>query len=80
MENDFIFNHDFVKDKIVNPSLGVIWSKFYKTSLIKENKIRFSIISRQQKARSREIRIKENTGIRLPQKLTKSLWLIGERL
>lgn len=42
VEKDFIFNHDFVKDKIVNPSLGVIWSKFYKTSLIKENKIRFS--------------------------------------
>ena len=42
VEKDFIFNHDFVKDKIVNPNLGVIWSKFYKTSLIKENKIRFS--------------------------------------
>ena len=38
----FVFDRTSIYDKIVNPSLGVIWSKFYKTSFIKENNIKFS--------------------------------------
>lgn len=40
--NSFVFNREFIKDKVMEPSLGVIWSKFYKTSFIKENNIEFS--------------------------------------
>ena len=38
----FIFDKFQIKEKIMEPSLGVIWSKFYKTSLIKDNDIKFS--------------------------------------
>ena len=38
----FVFNRTFIHDKIVDASLGVIWSKFYKTSFIKENSLKFS--------------------------------------
>ena len=35
------FDYKFIKDKVLNAYFGVIWSKFYKTSFIKENKIEF---------------------------------------
>lgn len=38
----FVFNQDFIRNKIMEPSLGVIWSKFYKSSFIKQNNIKFS--------------------------------------
>ena len=37
----FIFDYTFLKDKLMIGSLGVIWSKLYKSSFIKENNIRF---------------------------------------
>lgn len=37
----FTFNHNFIKNKIMNGSFGVIWSKFYKSSFIKDNDIKF---------------------------------------
>ena len=40
--NSFVFNRVLIHDKIVNPSLGVIWSKFYKASFLKNNNIKFS--------------------------------------
>ena len=40
--NSFVFNRTSIYEKIVNPSLGVIWSKFYKTSFLKNNDIKFS--------------------------------------
>jgi len=39
--NSFTFDCHYVKNKMMRGILGVIWSKFYKTSFIKENKIRF---------------------------------------
>ena len=36
------FDYKFIKDKVLNAYFGVIWSKFYKTSLIKDNDIKFS--------------------------------------
>lgn len=39
--NSFTFDCHYVKNKMMRGILGVIWSKFYKTSLINENKIRF---------------------------------------
>ena len=39
--NSFTFDCHYVKNKMIRGVLGVIWSKFYKTSLIKENKIKF---------------------------------------
>lgn len=38
---NFTFTCDFVKDKMMRGIYGVIWSKFYKTSFIKENNIQF---------------------------------------
>lgn len=38
----FVFDRKFIYDKIVDASLGVIWSKFYKTSFLKNNNIKFS--------------------------------------
>lgn len=38
---DFTFSCDFVKDKMMRGIYGVIWSKFYKTSFIKKNNIKF---------------------------------------
>ena len=40
--NSFVFDRKFIHEKIVDPSLGVIWSKFYKTSFLKNNNIKFS--------------------------------------
>lgn len=40
--SSFIFDKMFMYDKITNEKLGVIWSKFYKTSFIKKNNIKFS--------------------------------------
>ncbi len=40
--NSFVFNRSLIPEKIVDPSLGVIWSKFYKTSFLKNNNIKFS--------------------------------------
>ena len=40
--NSFVFDRTFMPDKIVDPSRGVIWSKFYKTSFLKDNNIKFS--------------------------------------
>ena len=37
----FSFNYEFVKDKVLNAYFGVIWSKFYKSSFILENNIKF---------------------------------------
>lgn len=37
----FIFNYRFIKNKIMLGSYGVIWSKFYKSSFIKDNDIQF---------------------------------------
>ena len=37
----FVFNYDFIKNKLMNGSFGVIWSKFYKTSFLKDNHILF---------------------------------------
>ena len=37
----FVFDYHFLKHKLMIGSLGVIWSKFYKTSFIKENGIKF---------------------------------------
>lgn len=37
----FTFNHEFIKSKLMNGSYGVIWSKFYKSSFIKNNNIKF---------------------------------------
>lgn len=37
----FTFNHEYIKHKIMNGSFGVIWSKFYKTTFIKDNDIKF---------------------------------------
>lgn len=39
--NNFIFDYKFLKDKIFNGYFGVIWTKFYKSSFIKENNIYF---------------------------------------
>ena len=39
--NDFIFDYGFIKDKIFSGYFGVIWTKFYKSSFIKENDIHF---------------------------------------
>lgn len=39
---NFIFDKSHIQKKIVDAKLGVIWSKFYKTSFIKENNIKFS--------------------------------------
>lgn len=38
----YVFDRSFIYEKIFVARLGVIWSKFYKTSYIKENNIRFS--------------------------------------
>ena len=40
--DSFVFNRSLILDKIVDPSLGVIWSKFYKISFLKDNNIKFS--------------------------------------
>ena len=40
--NSFVFDRKFIHEKVVDPSLGVIWSKFYKTSFLKDNNIKFS--------------------------------------
>lgn len=39
--NNFIFDYKFLKDKIFSGYFGVIWTKFYKSSFIKENNIHF---------------------------------------
>ena len=39
--SDFIFDYRFIKDKIFSGYFGVIWTKFYKSSFIKENDIHF---------------------------------------
>lgn len=39
--NTFTFDCHYVKDKMMRGILGVIWSKFYKASLIKDNEIKF---------------------------------------
>lgn len=39
--HSFSFNYEFVKDKVLNAYFGVIWSKFYKSSFILENNIKF---------------------------------------
>ena len=39
--DNFIFDYHFAKDKVFNGYFGVIWTKFYKSSFIKENKITF---------------------------------------
>lgn len=39
--NNFTFSCDLVKDKMMRGIYGVIWSKFYKSSFIKENNIVF---------------------------------------
>ena len=39
--NNFTFDYTYVKDKVFDGYYGVIWTKFYKTSFIKENKICF---------------------------------------
>ena len=38
----FVFDYKFIKNKLLVSSLGAIWSKFYKSSFIKNNDIRFS--------------------------------------
>lgn len=40
--NSYVFTKSEIYEKIVDPSLGVIWSKFYKTSFLKDNNIKFS--------------------------------------
>ena len=40
--NSFVFDRNYIHDKIVDASLGVIWSKFYKASFLKDNNIKFS--------------------------------------
>ena len=37
----FVFDYHFIKNKLMIGNLGVIWSKFYKSSFIKDNNIRF---------------------------------------
>ena len=37
----FVFDYHFIKNKLMNGSLGVIWSKLYKTTFIKDNNIKF---------------------------------------
>ena len=37
----FIFDCEYIKDKMMRGILGVIWNKFYKTSFIKEKNIKF---------------------------------------
>lgn len=39
--NNLTFSCDFVKDKMMRGIYGVIWSKFYKSSFIKQKNIRF---------------------------------------
>ena len=39
--SSFSFNYEFIKDKVLNAYFGVIWSKFYKSSFILENNIKF---------------------------------------
>jgi len=38
---NFIFDYNFIKDKVMNGFYGVIWSKFYRTDFIKKNKLLF---------------------------------------
>ena len=37
----FVFDYHYIKDKLMIGSLGVIWSKFYKSSFVKDNNILF---------------------------------------
>lgn len=39
--NSFVFQYDFVRDKVFNAYFGVIWSKFYKLDFIKRQNIYF---------------------------------------
>lgn len=39
--NSFVFQYDFIKDKVFNAYFGVIWSKFYKLDFIKKFDIQF---------------------------------------
>ena len=39
--NTFSFDYHFIKNKVMVGSLGVIWSKFYKSSFIKNNDLKF---------------------------------------
>lgn len=39
--NNFSFDYKYVKDKVFDGYYGVIWNKFYKSSFIKKNNIRF---------------------------------------
>ena len=37
----FVFDYQFIRSKLMNGSLGVIWSKFYKSSFLRKNNINF---------------------------------------
>lgn len=39
--NEYTFDYHFIKTRLMVASYGVIWSRFYKSSFIKENNIRF---------------------------------------
>lgn len=39
--NNFTFDYNYTKDKVFHADYGVIWTKFYKSSFLKDNKIMF---------------------------------------